>query len=328
MTDMIKNDIFGVCHTTLAGQLGRWLKFGSGGLGERLSLYHNVLSTFVTPGDTQFPDLEVKPARLDLLLCEGDEALLAIFEGSASENQLSTCKALGLACVPHSTICDGDDELFYEYLETYLEQMQEERRRGGTPPRYAARILRRVVEDAEGREHVDEEQWVYQRQKETRMLVQAEDGRQPWWYFTWYGAEMGLAEGLLPGRDMATSVCAEAAWDKIWEVFDGCCQEPEAEAKQLPLETRLKRAARGEKAPQFMSRIVGDFGTAPLGQWMADYPDELKQLVDAGLTPESTYCEAAAHIYKMLQDEKQEKQGRQLLLALNRTYVKGGNEPF
>lgn len=329
MTDLVRNDIFGVWHTGMAERLDSWLKCGGNGLGETLSLYHNVLSTFVTPGGTRPPDPEAKPVRLDNLLCKGDEALLAIFENNAAEDQHSACKALGLACVTFSG-GEDDDELCDEYVETYLNRYLEQtlgrKRRGGVPPRYAARVLQRAAEDADEWAYVDEGQWVYDRMKETRMLVQVETDWGPLWYSTWYGAEMGLAGAMLPGHERLSHVCAEAAWDRAWAAIDGCPREPEEGA--LPLGRRLERAARGEKAPEAMGRIVGDFGAMPLRQWMTDCPDGLRQLSDAGLDPEGTYQQAASRIYEMLRDEEREEQGRRLLMALSAPHTKGGSEPF
>lgn len=326
MTDMMRNNIFGPEYTFVGDGLDR-LVFDSRADG--FAVYHNVLSSFVTPGDTEFPDPEAKPVRLDNLLCEGDRALLAIFKGQAGDDQRSACQALGLSYVVVSgflvdTVDDDDDELCRKCMEGYMngckDQVTEARQRGQSLPRYTARPLARAVKNGRGGGD-EKERRVLDALRGARMLMDADAEH----CITWYGAEMGVCTGLLSGMDRPEAVymCAGAAFDRVADVLFGVRQPPPEEEGALPLQARLDRAALGEKSPRLMQRVVEVMGATPLHRWMADYPDELRQLVEGGLSEESTYREAAAQVYRMLQDKRQEKRGRSLLMALSAPHTKG-----
>ena len=299
-------EIAGPVWTDMEMRLNAWL--GSGRVCG-VTLFHNVPAAHLTPGKRSGV-VKVETADcLDHVVCQGDKVVLAAVESGASfsrqEDQRRVCGELGIPCVLLPGLRRGRREdgvtaclegFVGEALAKGTEDNGEYRVRG-LPPEYLPAL-------AAG-----------------RMVVSA--GRCG--YITRYGSELGLSYGARQvdgGLGCRSAwVCEAGRYPRMLKILSGQGVEVREGPEGIALADRLAGLRRGESSdPRCMMERVRRFGSVPVGEWMKDSPDDLKELTGAGIRPEDTYCAAAAFIDKLLMDPKTRRRGRRLLLDLTEPF--------
>ena len=116
-------------------------------------------------------------------------------------------------------------------------------------------------------------------------------------------------------------MCEAGRYPRMLKILSGQGVEVREGPEGIALADRLAGLRRGESSdPRCMMERVRRFGSVPVGEWMKDSPDDLKELTGAGIRPEDTYCAAAAFIDKLLMDPKTRRRGRRLLLDLTEPF--------